>query len=76
MIFLRLLALVLALLLAPSGGLEASPFTPLGRVVDVEALRPGMKGYALTVVAGREVVKFPVEVVSVIPGKGTPSNLV
>jgi len=35
-----------------------------------------MKGYALTVVSGREIVRFPVEIVSVIPGKGIPRHLI
>jgi hypothetical protein len=35
-----------------------------------------MRGYALTVVSGREIVRFPVEIVSVIPRKGTPRHLI
>ncbi|MDI9370501.1 MAG: SpoIVB peptidase S55 domain-containing protein, partial [Synergistota bacterium] len=71
----RLLALALILLIAPAE-LQAAPYPPSPPVMNVESLRPGMKGRALTVVSGREVVGFPVEIVSVIPGKGTPRHLI
>ncbi|MDD3915719.1 MAG: SpoIVB peptidase S55 domain-containing protein [Synergistaceae bacterium] len=72
----RLLICALVLLLAPAEQSEASRFTPSVPVLGVENLRPGMKGYALTVVSGREIVRFPVEIVSVIPGKGSPKHLI
>lgn len=74
--FFRLLICALVLLLAPAEQSEASQFTPSVPVLGVENLRPGMKGYALTVVSGREIVRFPVEIVSVIPGKGSPKHLI
>ncbi|WP_290682357.1 SpoIVB peptidase S55 domain-containing protein [Aminivibrio sp.] len=49
---------------------------PFGPTLGATSLRPGMKGYALTVVSGREIVPFPVEIVSVIPKKGSPKNLI
>lgn len=74
--FFRLLICALLFFLAPAGQCEASQFTPSVPVLGAEHLRPGMKGYALTVVSGREIVRFPVEIVSVIPGKGSPKHLI
>ena len=76
MILFRLLICALVLLFAPAEKLEASVFNPSVSVLEARALRPGMKGYALTVVSGREIVRFPVEIVSVIPGKGIPRHLI
>lgn len=52
------------------------PFSLLGESMRVEQLRPGMRGYARTVVSGTEVTQFPVEIVSIIPQKGSPKNLI
>ena len=54
----------------------SAPFNPEGPVLSSSALRPGMKGYALTVVSARNIIRFPVEVVSVVPQKGSPRNLI
>lgn len=66
--------LLLSLLLVP--GAEGVPFTPLEPVGKTASLRPGMKGYALTVVSGREIIRFPVEIVSIVPRKSPPENLI
>ena len=76
MILFRLLICAFVLLFAPAEKLEASVFNPSVSVLEARALRAGMKGYALTVVSGREIVRFPVEIVSVIPGKGIPRHLI
>lgn len=76
MTFFRLLALALMLFIAPTERLAAVSLLPPVSVMKAESLRPGMRGHALTVVSGREVVSFPVEIVSVIPGKGTPKNMI
>lgn len=74
--FFRLLICALVVFLAPAEHSAASTFSPSVSVLGVESLRPGMKGYALTVVSGRNIVRFPVEIVSVIPGKGIPRHLI
>ncbi|MFA7622079.1 MAG: SpoIVB peptidase S55 domain-containing protein, partial [Aminobacteriaceae bacterium] len=76
MTFFRLLALALMLFIAPTERLAAASLLPPVSVMKAESLRPGMRGHALTVVSGRDVVSFPVEIVSVIPGKGTPKNMI
>lgn len=68
------LFLLLSVLLAVSA--DAAPFRPSGPSLGASSLRPGMKGHALTVVSGREIIRFPVEIVSVIPRKGSPRNLI
>ncbi len=54
----------------------SAPFTPEEAVLSTTALRPGMKGYALTVVSARNIIRFPVQIVSVVPQKGSPRNLI
>ncbi len=68
------LFLLLSVLLAVSA--DAAPFRPSGPSLGASSLRPGMKGHALTVVSGREIIRFPVEIVSIIPRKGSPRNLI
>lgn len=69
-----LFLLVAVVLLAVSA--EATPFRSSEPYLRTSSLRPGMKGYALTVISGREILRFPVEIVSIIPRKGSPKNLV
>jgi hypothetical protein len=68
-------SLFLAALLLLSGA-EGAPFKPSEPVMGTASLRPGMKGYALTVVSGREITRFPVEIVSIVPRKSSPENLI
>ncbi|WP_300525051.1 SpoIVB peptidase S55 domain-containing protein [Aminiphilus sp.] len=42
----------------------------------ITSVKPGMKGIARTVLQGREVVAFPLEILSVIERKGTPRHLI
>ena len=70
-----LLGLVFLLTVFVLPGLPA-PFLPEVPVLSPSALRPGMKGYALTVVSGGNIIRFSVEVVSVVPQKGSPRNLI
>ncbi|MDD2205824.1 MAG: SpoIVB peptidase S55 domain-containing protein [Aminobacterium sp.] len=44
-----------------------SSFKPTVPVLPLEDLKPGMKGYALTVIQGQKVVSFPVEIISIVP---------
>ncbi len=71
----RVLFGLLALLIFTHPG-QAAPFHPEVQVLSPSALRPGMKGYALTVVSARNIIRFPVEIVSVVPQKGSPRNLI
>ncbi|NLB82868.1 MAG: hypothetical protein GX791_01350, partial [Synergistaceae bacterium] len=72
----RVLIGLTALLLVSALPVYSAPFNPEGAVLPSSALRPGMKGYALTVVSARNIIRFPVEVVSVVPQKGSPRNLI
>lgn len=55
---------------------QASVFTPDERIMKIEQVRPGMTGYALTVLHGQTISRMPVEVINVIPRKGNPNNLI
>ena len=44
--------------------------------ISVKKLRAGMKGYMLTVLKGTRPVRLPIEIVSVIPQKGSMKNSV
>ena len=59
-----------------SVGAAASEFTPDAQIIKIEQVKPGMTGYALTVLKGQTISRIPVEVISVIPRKGNPSNLI
>ncbi len=61
--------------LLPSQGFT-KPFIPNSSVMDISEVRPGMKGKAVTVISGRTRVSFPVEVISMVPRKGSPGNLI
>ena len=51
------------------GCASAERFIPEQPVMTVNELRPGMSGYALTVVKGTAPIKIPVKIVSVLPQK-------
>ena len=55
---------------------EAEQFIPLVDTMPTEQVKPGMKGLAYTVVRGNRLVSFPVEVISILPRKGIPQNLI
>ncbi|HPI98495.1 MAG TPA: SpoIVB peptidase S55 domain-containing protein [Synergistales bacterium] len=55
---------------------EADSFVPQVQTMSTEQVRPGMKGTAYTVVRGNRLVSFPVEVISILPRKGIPQNLI
>jgi hypothetical protein len=42
----------------------------------IALVKPGMKGIARTVLQGREIVSFPLEILSVIERKGSPRHLI
>ena len=60
-----LAALTLLFMLASS----ALAFTPSQPVMPLREIKPGINGHMLTVIKGIEPEKFPVKILSVIPGK-------
>ncbi len=50
-------------------------FTPNVEIMPLEQVKEGMTGKAYTVVRGREIVSFPVTVLSVLPSEETPRHL-
>lgn len=72
--------LTLAAVLAVSEGAEASGkaggFVPSEPVMPLSAIKPGMTGYAKTVLSGTEVTPFEVAVIGVLPRKTSPKNLI
>jgi len=60
----------------PSPGVFAAAFIPEQPMVSAEKLRPGMVGHILTVLKGTKPVKLPMEIVSVIPQKGSVKHLI
>jgi hypothetical protein len=79
-IFFRTIAVlwgVLALLcLAPAPAESVDAFVPEQSTISTKRLRAGMTGYMLTVLKGTKPVRLPVEIVSVIPQKGSVKNSV
>lgn len=55
---------------------EGGTFIPDVPTMKVSAIRPGMRGEAHTVFKGQAVERFPVTIVSIIPKKGIPRNLI
>ena len=55
---------------------DASVFTPEQRIIKIEQIKPGMTGYALTVLQGQTISRMPIEVINVITRKGNPSSLI
>jgi hypothetical protein len=56
--------------------LTASPSAASVQPYPLESLRPGQVGEARTVIRGEEIVSFPVTILSILPRKGSPSNLI
>jgi len=61
---------------ASSGTLSPEPFRPSVPVFPLSELRPGMRGEARTVLKGNRVVSFPVRILDVVRGPGSPRNLI
>ena len=65
------------LLLIFLGAVDAgASFVPEQQTIKIEQIRPGMTGYALTVLQGQTISRIPVEVISILPRKGNPNNLI
>jgi hypothetical protein len=52
------------------------PFVPIDPIMPLKSVKPGMTGECRTVIRGREVIPFPVEVLDVIPRSGSPKHLI
>lgn len=65
-----ILILLFSVLLMTASGEASDKFYPL------EALHPGLVGEARTVIRGEQIVSFPVEILSVLPRKGSPAHLI
>ena len=65
-------SVIIALLLTLMPNLSAASV----KLYPLEAVHPGQKGEARTVIRGEEIVTFPVEILSILPRKGSPSNLI
>lgn len=61
----KIFVLLIVLVISSS----ASAFTPEDEIIPVRNIKPGMKGYVLTVLHGRERSKLPVKIISVSPKK-------
>ncbi len=53
-----------------------APFVPDEPTMAYSDIRPGMRGYAKTVVRGRDVVTFPVEILDLAPQSPQPFRLI
>lgn len=60
---------------AEETGMSAAPIDTRKYML-VDEIRPGMKGYGLTVFSGTTIERFNVEVISVIRNTGAQSNLI
>ena len=70
-----IISVLFILLFSVNVNVEAS-FIPEQRIMKIEQVKPGMTGYALTVLQGQTISRIPVEVISVLQRKGVPSNLI
>ena len=68
-------ALAMAALLA-SGARAEERFVPKEPVMPLSQIRPGMLGYAKTVLQGTKITPFKVKIVGVVPSKSKPRNLI
>lgn len=72
-----LLAILTAEEVLPLPVLASPPAFDAGiPTLPITLVKPGMKGIARTVFQGREIVSFPLEILSVIERKGTPRHLI
>lgn len=56
--------------------LMASPGEATGKIFPLKDILPGLVGEARTVIRGEEIVSFPIEILSVLPRKGSPAHLI
>ena len=74
--FLKLALLCCLLAVAFPLHAEGTSFIPDVPTMKLSEIRPGMRGMAHTVFKGQAVETFPVTIVSIIPKKGIPRNLI
>ncbi|MCF0247783.1 MAG: hypothetical protein HUJ86_04160, partial [Synergistes sp.] len=55
---------------------SAEKFIPSEPTMPLSKIKPGMTGYAKTVLAGTEIIKFKVSVIGIMPRKTSPKNLI
>ena len=71
-----ILIFLFILLLSIDANAGARLFTPEQQIIRIEQIKPGMSGYALTVLQGQTISRLPMEVISILPRKGNPKNLI
>ena len=72
---LLLLAAAISLLWAMYA-FAAPAFVPTDPVLPLSKVKPGMTGYARTVLSGTKITSFKVTVIGVVPRKTSPKNLI
>ncbi len=74
------LSCVVCFMSAPAYGADKasvnSAFIPEQPVIRASEVKSGMKGYMLTVMRGTEPISLPLEVVDVVPQKGSLNNVI
>ncbi|MCC8185404.1 hypothetical protein HF883_08715 [Cloacibacillus porcorum] len=68
-------AAVLAALIAGAAA-AAGKFVPSDPVLPLSKIKPGMTGYARTVLSGTEITPFKVTILGIVPKKTSPKNLI
>ena len=71
-------AFLLALALCTGAAAAEKPrkFVPTEPVMPLSQVKPGMKGYAKTVLSGVKITPFEIEVIGILPRKTSPKNLI
>lgn len=71
-------AFLLALALCTGAAAAEKPrkFVPTEPVMPLSQVKPGMKGYAKTVLSGTKITPFEIEVIGILPRKTSPKNLI
>ncbi|MEG1823178.1 MAG: SpoIVB peptidase S55 domain-containing protein [Cloacibacillus sp.] len=72
----RVLAAAAAIILFAQVALAAPRFVPQDPVMPLSQVKPGMTGYAKTVLSGTKISSFKVTIIGVVPRKTDPKNLI
>ena len=68
--------LVIALCTGAAAAEKPRKFVPTEPVMPLSQVKPGMKGYAKTVLSGTKITPFEIEVIGILPRKTSPKNLI
>ncbi len=72
----HVILLLISIVLLLSGGLASGAYDPNNVFLNVDELRPGMKGYGRTVFSGDKIEEFDVEILGVLKNWETKNDMI